>query len=110
MTTFKRLTREEAEKIIAARRAKINLARADLVKRLEDEARQMMQGRQGEDRVPDEASELQLAEKLITAYVDDVREASVAELRDMLQRCAIDPRSVMILAKRWLTEREDDDG
>jgi hypothetical protein len=54
-----------------------------------------MQGQQGRDYVPDEAAEIDLAEKIITAYVNDASEASFAELRDVLQRCAIDPRLVM---------------
>ena len=62
----------------------------------------MMQGRQGQDYIPDETAEQQLAEKIIAAYMDDVEEASFAELREVLQQFAIDPRLVMTIAKGLL--------
>ena len=99
---IKRLTNEEADKIIAARQAKIRQARAERIKRLEAEALRMMQGRQGQDYIPDETAERQLAEKIIAAYMDDVEEASFAELREVLQQFAIDPRLVMTIAKGLL--------
>ena len=71
---IKRLTNEEADKIIAARQAKIRQASAERIKRLEAEALRMMQGRQGQDYIPDETAERQLAEKIIAAYMDDVEE------------------------------------
>ena len=113
MSQIKRLTKEEAEKIIAARHAKVRRARAKLMNRLEAEAQQMMQGQQGQDYVPDESEELQLAEKLIAAYVDDVPsgEASFAELQELLQASVIHPRLVMAVSKRLLKgpEYEKDD-
>jgi hypothetical protein len=102
MPPIKRLTEEEAEKIIAARHAKVRRTRDERIKRLEAEAQQAMQGRQGQDYVPDESAELELAEKIIAAYMDDGEEASFAELREVLQRFAIDPRLVMTIAKRLL--------
>ena len=99
---IKRLTNEEADKIIAARQAKIRQARAERIKRLEAEALRMMQGRQGQDYIPDETAERQLAEKIIAAYMDDVEEASFAELREVLQQFAIDSRLVMTIAKGLL--------
>jgi hypothetical protein len=99
---IKRLTREEAEAIVEAKRAKVRRARNATIERLEKEARQMMQGRQGQDYVPDEGGEADLAAKIIDAYLDDTSEASFAELREVLQRCAIDPRHVMTVAKRLL--------
>ena len=99
---IKRLTNEEADKIIAARQAKTRQARAERIKRLEAEALRMMQGRQGQDYIPDETAERQLAEKIIPAYMDDVEEASFAELREVLQQFAIDPRLVMTIAKGLL--------
>ena len=100
---IKRLTQEEADKILAARQAKARQGRAERIKRLEADALQKMQGRQGQDYVPDEPAERQLAEKIIAAYMDDGEEASFAELREVLQRFAIDPRLVMTIAKGLLT-------
>jgi hypothetical protein len=99
--TTKRLTKEEVEKIIAARHAKRRRARAELMQRLIDEAKQAMHGQQGRDLVPDESAELALVETIIAEYVDATDEASFAELRELLQRCAIDPRLVMAAAQRW---------
>ena len=48
---IKRLTQEEADKILAARQAKARLGRAERMKRLQAEALRMMQGRQGQDYV-----------------------------------------------------------
>jgi len=104
--TFKRLTKEEAEAIIEARRVKVKRARAELMQRLVNEAQQATHGRQGHDYVPDDRAELDLAGRIIAAYVDDAGEASFAELRDVLQRCAIDPRLVRAVAKRWLSVNE----
>jgi hypothetical protein len=101
MRPIKRLTKEEAEKIIAAKQAKARRARAERIKRLEAEAQQTMQGRQGPD-IPDESAELQLAEKVIVAYLDDNEEASFVELKEILMKFAIDPRVVMTIAKRLL--------
>jgi hypothetical protein len=104
MTTIRRLTKDEAEAIIEAKRAKVRRARAELMQRLADEAQQAMRGQQGQDYVSDDTAELALAEKIIATYVDDGGEASFAELRDMLHRCAIDPRHVMAIAKKLLLE------
>jgi hypothetical protein len=102
---------DQVDQIIAARRAKVRRARAELMKRLEDEARRMMQGRQGLDYVPDESAELDLAGKIIAFYVDEVPggEASFAELQELLQRSAIHPRLVMAVAKKLLIGLEDDE-
>ena len=102
MRPIKRLTKEEAEKIIAAKQAKARRARAERIKRLEAEAQQTMQGRQGQDNVSDESAEFQLAEKVIVAYLDDNEEASFAELKEILMKFAIDPRVVMAITKRLL--------
>ena len=106
--TFKRLTKEEAEAIIEARRAKVKRARAELMQRLADEVRPALHGQLGHDQVADRSAEVDLAEKIIATYMDGVPggEASFAELRDVLQRCAIDPRLVRAVAKRWLSVNE----
>jgi hypothetical protein len=101
---IKRLTKEEAEKIVEAKRAKVRRARERLIKRLEKEAGQMMQGQQGQDYMPSDASELDHADMIITAYLEDAVEGSFDELRDVLQHCAIDPRLVMVVAKKLLVE------
>jgi hypothetical protein len=54
MSTIKRLTKEEADAIIEARKAKVRRARAERIERLEAEAQRMMQGLQGQDYLPDE--------------------------------------------------------
>jgi hypothetical protein len=107
MSTIKRLTKEEAEKIIAARQAKAKQARAKLMQRLENEAREMMQGQQGQDYVPDETAEIDLAERIIAAFLAEVGEASFAELREVLQQSAIHPRLVAAAVKKLLAESEE---
>jgi hypothetical protein len=105
--TMSRLTKETVQAIVEASRAKVRHARAELMKRLEAQAQQMIRrDRPDKDYTPDEASELEFAEKIIADYVDDVPggEASFKELKELLQRFAVDPRHVMTIAKRRLIE------
>src|SRR4029077_12183774 len=93
---------KERQKIIAERQARVRRARAEHLKRLEAEALRAMQGRQGQDYVSNEDAELQLAEKIIAAYLDDGEEASFIELKEILMQFAVDPRHVMTIAKKLL--------
>jgi hypothetical protein len=101
---IRRLTKEEVNIIIAARRAKVKRARIERLKRLEAD----MQGRPGQDYVPDQSSELQLAEQIIDAYLGDGEEPSLSELKELLQSFATDPRLVLTVTKRMLAALEDD--
>jgi hypothetical protein len=104
---MKQLTDDEINAILETRNAKTKRLREEALKHILDEAMQQMTSQHDrcEDHAANEASELALAEKIIAAYVDFFDEASLAELREVLQHCAIDPRHVMTIAKRLLTGR-----
>jgi hypothetical protein len=108
--TFKRLTKEEAEAIIEARRAKVKRARAELMQRLADEVRPALHGQLGHDQVADRSAEVDLAEKIIATYMDGVPggEASFAELRELLLQFAIDPRLVMAAVGKMMFADENE--
>jgi hypothetical protein len=108
MSTIKRLTKQEVEKIIEARQTKVRHACAERMKRLEAEVQQwLMEDRQAQDYAPDISSEFLLAQKIIAAYVDQVvGEADLPELRELLQRFAIDPHHVQTFVRRRLVELE----
>jgi hypothetical protein len=110
MNTIKRLTKEEVEKIVEARQAKVRHAWAERMKRLDVEVhRWLIEGRQAQDYAPDASSEYQLAEKIIAAYVDQVvDEADLPELRELLQRFAIDPRHVHTFVRTRLAGLEEE--
>jgi hypothetical protein len=97
------------------KRSKTKRRRDVRLQRIVDEVRSMetMLGKPGVDFVPNETAEIDVAERLIRAYLKKVPvcEASLVDLRELLVRLAIDPTLLLqIAAKKFLAGPEDDDG
>jgi hypothetical protein len=113
MREWNQLTKEQVQAIVELRKAKVRHEKDDLIKRFEEQALQMIRhDQQHKDYVPDEASELELAKEIATAYVDAAPggEVTLRELKDLMRRFAIDPRHVMTWAKSLLIEPEHSAG